>query len=311
MRVGLAVSLVALALLGSVGWSAFRLSAISTQPATIDLGGGPRNVLILGYGGGSHPGAYLSDSMVLVSENGSREAELSIPRDLWVQLPPNSGRYAKINEALQDGVNNGGLDSGGDLAAQKVQDVTGLQVTGWLLENFEGFRNTIDALGGVDVNVQRAFSAQYPVNDDPNVDARWKVIHFDAGPQHMDGERALEFARARYADNPQEASDFARSARQQQLIAAIRARVASPAGAIHFLPLVNAAAGAIHTNLPATELATFVAGLHPDQTKQVALDTSNVLVDGRSADGQDILLPRSGNYALIPAYVKQQLGTVA
>lgn len=287
------------------GWSAVRLSSISTQPAAFAVSG-PRRILILGYGGGNHPGAYLSDSMVLVSNDGGKSTAISIPRDLWVQLPPGSGRYSKINEALQDGYNNGGLDAGGNLAAQKVQDVVGVPVTGWVLQDFEGFRAMVDAVGGVDVEVERAFSAQYPVNDDPDVDARWKVVHFDAGRQHMDGEQALEYARARYADVPQEATDFARSARQQRLIAAIREKVTSPAGVMHFLALVNAVSGAVHTNLPATELATFVTGFHLDQAMHVTLDS--VVVDGKSADGQDILLPRNGNYTLIADYVKKQLG---
>jgi LCP family protein required for cell wall assembly len=299
----------ALLLAGTIGaiggWSAVRLSSISTRPAAF-AAGGPERILILGYGGGNHPGAYLSDSMVLVSNDGGNSTAISIPRDLWVQLPPGSGRYARINEALQDGYNSGGLDAGGNLAAQKVQDVIGLPVTGWVLENFDGFRQMVDALGGVDVDVERAFSAQYPVNDNPDVDARWKVIHFDAGWQHMDGERALEYARARYADVPQEASDFARSARQQRLIAAIRDKAMSPAGALHFIPLVNALASGVHSNLPMTELATFVAGFHPDQARHVTLDS--VVVDGTSADGQDILLPRNGNYALIADYVKKELG---
>ena len=302
---GLAVLLIVGAIVGAAGWSAVRLAAMSTKPLALELPSGAERIVILGYGGGDHPGAYLSDSIVLVSRDGGKQAEVSIPRDLWVQLPPGSGRYAKINQALQEGYNSGGVDAGAELAARKVADVTGLSVTGWVLEDFQGFRRLIDALGGVDLNAPRAFSAQYPVNDNPDVDARWKVIHFDAGRQHMAGERALEYARARYADNPQEASDFARSARQQLLIAAIRQKIASPAGGLRFLPLVNAAAGAVHTSLPPLDLASFVAGFHADQAKHVSLDS--VLVDGRSPDGQDILLPRSGNYALISDYVRTQL----
>ncbi|MFI5266563.1 MAG: LCP family protein [Chloroflexota bacterium] len=302
---GLAGLAIVLAIVGAAGWSAMRLAATSTKPLAFELPSGVQRIVILGYGGGDHPGAYLSDSMVLVVHDGGKQAEVSIPRDLWVQLPPSSGRYAKINEALQDGYNSGGVNSGGDLAGRKVADVIGLSITGWVLEDFQGFRQLIDALGGVDLDAPRAFSAQYPVNDNPDVDARWKVIHFDAGRQHMDGERALEYARARYADNPQEASDFARASRQQLLIAAIRQKIASPAGGLRFLPLVNAAAGAVHTNLSPLDLASFVAGFHADQAKHVVLDS--VLVDGRSAEGQDILLPRSGNYALISDYVKSQL----
>jgi len=303
--VGLAVLVLVVSVVGAAAWSAVRLSSTSAQPLSLEMPAGAQRILILGFGGGDHPGAYLSDSIVLVVEDGTKQAEVSIPRDLWVQIPPNSGRYAKINEALQDGVNSGGLDAGGQLAARKVEDVTGLKVTGWVLEDFDGFRQLIDAIGGIDVDVPRSFSAQYPANDDPSVDARWKVVRFDAGPQHFNGERALEYARARYADVPAEASDFARSARQQLLISAIRQKVASPVGWLHFLPLVNAAAAATHTSLSPLELARFVMGFHPNEAKHIALD--GVVVDGRSADGQDILLPRGGDYGLLASYVQSQL----
>lgn len=304
---GLAVLLAFLVVCGAVVWSGYRLAQVSTQPLSLGSPSNVQHILILGYGGGDHPGAYLSDSMVLAIDDGGRQAEVSIPRDLWVQLPPSSGHYAKINEALQDGYNRGGLSAGGDMSAKKVEQVTGLAVTGWVLQDFQGFRQMIDALGGVDVNVERAFSAQYPVNDNPNVDARWKSIHFDAGTQHMSGDRALEYARARYADSPSEASDFARSARQQRLITAIRQKVASPSGVVRFLPLVNAVSGAVHTNLSPMDLASFVLGFHASQAKHVTLDS--VLVDGRSGVGQDILFPRNSNYSLIANYIQEQLRT--
>lgn len=302
---GLAVLLLGSAIVGAAGWSAYRLAGTSTQPFSLQMPTGAQRIVILGYGGGTHPGAYLSDSIVLVAHDGSSQAEISIPRDLWVQIPPGSGRYAKINEALQDGYNSGGLDAGAELAAKKVADVTGLPVTGWVLEDFDGFRRLIDALGGVDVNVPRGFSAQYPANDDPDVDARWTVVRFDAGRQHFDGEQALEYARARYADVPQEASDFARAARQQLLISAVRQKLTSPAGALHFLPMVNAAAAAAHTNLSPLELASFVQSFQPERAKHIGLDS--VLVDGRSPYGQQILLPRNGDYSLVSKYIQSQL----
>jgi len=304
---GLAIGGALLLVLGAAVFSGVRLAQVSTQPLSLSSPPALQRILILGYGGGDHPGAYLSDSMELVVEDGPVQAQIAVPRDLWVQLPPNSGRYAKINTALQMGYDSGGLDTGANMAATKVEQVVGLPVTGWVLQDFAGFRTMIDALGGVDVDVQRAFSAQYPVNDNPDINASWKVVHFDAGRQHMDGERALEFARARYADVPAEASDFARSRRQQQIITAIRQKVASPSGAVRFLPLANAVSSAVHTNLSAEDLASFVAGLHPDHTKQLVLDGSNVLVDGKAPDGEAILLPRNGNYGLIADYVRQQL----
>ena len=294
-------------ILGSIGWVGYRLSQASTRPLAVDAAPGGQSVLVLGYGGGNHPGAYLSDSMLLIVERGSAVTEISVPRDLWVQLPPNSGRYAKINEAMQDGYNSGGLPGGATLASQKVSQVLGLSVTSWVLEDFQGFRGLIDSAGGVDVNVRRAFTAQYPVNDDPSVDASWKTIHFEAGPQHMDGERALEYARARYSTDPQEGTDFARSERQQLLVTALRAKLLSPAGALRLMPVTNAAASALKTSLSDTDALSFMANLRTGQEKHVTIDTSNVLVSGRSADGQDILLPRGNDYQAIINYVKAQL----
>jgi LCP family protein required for cell wall assembly len=296
-------------LLAALAWSAVRVAQTSTNPWQPGGASGAQRVLILGFGGGQHPGAYLSDSMLLVSVNGGSAVEVSIPRDLWVQLPPDSGRYAKINEALQDGYNAGGLTAGGEMAAKKVEQVTGLQVTGWILEDFQGFRRLIDALGGVDVDVEGAFTAQYPVNDDPEINASWKTIHFDAGRQHMDGERALQYARARYSEDPREGTDFARSARQQRLVSAIKQKLYSPGGAVRFVPVANAASGAIRTNLSTLDLVRFVAGFHPERAKHITLDTSNVLVDARSTDGQQILLPRGGNYGVIADFVHKELGT--
>ncbi|MDE3076137.1 MAG: LCP family protein [Chloroflexota bacterium] len=306
---GLGLGIVVLLLLvaGGGAWAAYQLARTSTRPLDLQAPPARQNVLVLGFGGGSHPGAYLSDAMIVISETGAGTAEISIPRDLWVQLPPNSGRYAKINEALQDGYNSGGLPAGAELAAVKAGQVLGLPVTGWVLEDFQGFRRLIDAAGGVDVDVERAFTARYPVNDDPSVDASWKTVHFDAGRQHLDGERALEYARARYSTDPKEGTDFARSARQQRLTTALRRKVLSPAGAWRFFPVVGATAAAMRTNLSAADMAAFFLGFRAEGAKHITLDTSNVLVESRSANGQDILLPRGNNYQAIASYVKSQL----
>src|SRR5712692_4092451 len=199
-------------------------SAISTQSPlssqTSYMGTSDRvNLLVMGYGGAGHDGAYLTDSMVVMSllPQSHHTTLISVPRDLWVQLPPNSGQYHKLNYAYVDGSNNGANPvGGGNAAAQKVSLVTGLDVKYWLTINFVGFRDFINSIGGIDVYVPDSFKANYPANDDPSVNPKWIKIHFSKGMQHMDGETAIRYARARYVlDNPAEGSDFARSARQQ------------------------------------------------------------------------------------------------
>src|SRR5205823_10422906 len=115
-------------------------SAISTQSPlstqTSYMGTSDRvNLLVMGFGGGNHDGAYLTDSMVVMSllPQNHHTTLLSVPRDLWVQIPANSGQYHKINYTYTSGSNNGANPAaGGVAAAQQVQVVAGLNVKYWL-----------------------------------------------------------------------------------------------------------------------------------------------------------------------------------
>ncbi len=323
--------LVAIALIGTLvvlllgGLAMHRMSdfglAISQQApfstqTNFMSGSGRINLLVLGYGGVGHDGAYLTDSMILISLIPSDHATtvISVPRDLWVQVPPNSGQYAKINTAYQDGFYNGynglpaGQNAGGTEAAEKVGEVVGLPVNYWLTMNFDGFRSLVDSLGGVEINVPVAFTAQYPVNDDPAINANWKIIHFNTGPQHMDGEQAIEYARARYVLSPlSQGTDFARSVRQQQLISAILARARQVSAWPSLLNATNALQNAIYTNLSLTDLALFSEKLDLSHAGHVGLTNQNVLVSAQSSDGQDILLPINGDWGTIASYVNSNL----
>lgn len=294
-------------------------SAISAQaPFSVRLGflSERTNLVVLGYGGAGHDGAYLTDSLLVISLNASNGATtlISVPRDLWVQVPPGSGSYAKINTAYQDGFYNGfsglpaGRDAGGAEAANKVSDVLGIPVNYYLTIDFTGFRDLVNALGGVDINVPVAFTAQYPRNDDPAIDPGWKIIHFNTGMQHMNGEQAIEYARARYVLNPaSEGTDFARSVRQQILLKAILDRAKQPGEWPKLLDAANALQRAIYTNLSLLELTQFSEKLDLTHAARVGLTNQNVLVDAQSSDGQDILLPANGDWGAIQQYIAQQI----
>lgn len=315
--VAILLVLVVLAGVVSTAWKATTFaSAISTQsPLSTHLifGGdnaGRVNVLVLGYGGGDHPGAYLTDSMLLLSLNtkSGKTTEISIPRDLWVQLPPDSGSYAKINSAYSYGRDQGGPKGGGEMAVLKASQVLGMPVSYWLTIDFQGFRDLMDALGGVDVDVERAFTARYPANDDPSVDASWITVDFKVGTQHMNGEQAIRYARARYSDDPQEGTDFARSRRQQRLIQAILRSAKSPLSWPRAYGVMDALSQNIYTNLSPLDLANTLRSLDLSGGQQIILDDSNALESATSSDGQYILLPRNGDWAGLQRYVQQQLG---
>jgi len=296
-------------------------SAISTQAPlstqTSFMSGDKRvNLVVLGYGGAGHDGAYLTDSLMVISLIPSRGATslISVPRDLWVQVPPTSGQYAKINTAYADGLANGygsypaGRVAGGFEAARKVGDVLGIPVNYWLTIDFSGFRKLVDSLGGVDINVPTGFTARYPANDDPQIDPNWKTIQFKAGEQHMNGEQSIEYARARYVLEPaSEGSDFARSARQQLLIRAILDRARQVGAWPGLLNATNALQSAMYTNLSLADLMLFTHTLDLTHAARIGLTDQNVLVDAQSSDGQDILLPANGDWNAIAQYVSANL----
>jgi polyisoprenyl-teichoic acid--peptidoglycan teichoic acid transferase len=294
-------------------------SAISTQSPlssqTSYMGTSDRvNILVLGYGGTGHQGAYLTDSMVVMSliPQSHHTTLISVPRDLWIQYPPNSGNYHKINAVYPIASNyNADPVAGGDAIAQKVSLVTGLDIKYWMTINFTGFRDFINAIGGVDVNVPDSFAANYPKNDDPSIDAGWKKVTFTKGLQHMDGETAIEYARARYVlnnpYNPAEGTDFARSARQQLIMKAALSKLKDWHTWPSFFSALDALKRTIYTNLSLADLAEFALKMDLNNAHRVGLSFSNVLTGGMSPDGQDILSPKNGDWNAIKVYVAQQL----
>ena len=291
-------------------------SAISTQSPlstqTSYMGTGDRvNLLVMGFGGSGHDGAYLTDSMVVMSllPQSHHTTLISVPRDLWVQIPPGSGQYHKINAAYEYGSNNNAKPAdGGNAAAAKISLVTGLDVKYWLTINFQGFREFIDSIGGIDVYVPDSFTANYPANDDPNINPNWIKVHFSKGMQHMNGETAIRYARARYVlDNPAEGSDFARSARQQIMIKAALSKVKQMSTWPSLYNALNALQHTIYTNMSLADLMQFALKMDLTNAHRVGLSNQNVLTSGTAPDGEYILKPANGNWQAIVDYVKQQL----
>lgn len=186
---------------------------------------GRTNFLILGIRGFETNDADLTDIIIFVSldQKGKKAVLLSVPRDLWIEEI-----QAKINTAYHYG--------GFDLAKKTVSEVLGQEVDYMVVVNFESFGEIVNVLGGVTVNVQRSFDDfRYPIagkeNDpcdgDKEFQCRYEHIHFDAGPQKMDGQTALKYIRSRNAQG-EEGTDFARTARQQQLILALKQKILTP-----------------------------------------------------------------------------------
>jgi LCP family protein required for cell wall assembly len=173
--------------------------------------GEPISILLLGSD--ALPGQEVSRTdviiLVRVDPRSGQVAMLSFPRDLWAPIPGHG--EARINAAFPIGERQIGPGYGPALARRTVSELVGLPVDRFVLIDFAGFIRLIDRLGGIEVDVPAPL-------DDPSfpVGERRIHVHFDAGPQLMDGERALTYVRTRHAD-----SDLGRNQRQQQVLMAI------------------------------------------------------------------------------------------
>jgi anionic cell wall polymer biosynthesis LytR-Cps2A-Psr (LCP) family protein len=194
---------------------------------------GRTNLVFLGSGGDGHQGPDLTDTIIFVSikDDTGETTLISVPRDLWIP-----SLRAKINSAFHYGYVKQATDGGLLLAKSAVSEALNQPVHFAVKIDFSTFARAIDLLGGVDITVDRTFDDnRYPItgkeNDlcdgDPEYLCRYEHVHFDAGPQHMDGATALKFVRSRYSDDPLEGTDFARNQRQEKVISAVKSRLVS------------------------------------------------------------------------------------
>jgi len=190
------------------------------------------NILVLGKAGEGQVAPDLTDTMILVSVGKDDVEMISLPRDIWI-----TGLRAKLNSTYYWG--NQRQEGGGlVLAKSTVEEILGVPVHYGVVIDFGGFTQLIDELGGVEVVVEKGFTDEwFPVpgreadecDGDPEFKCRYETIVFEPGRQLMDGEMALKFVRSRHSDDLSEGTDFARSARQRQVIVAIQEKMMSRA----------------------------------------------------------------------------------
>lgn len=197
-------------------------SATGRDVQMIGEGNGQINILLLGIGGAGHDGGYLSDTIILaqIRPEEKKASLVSIPRDYLADLGPLGLR--KINAAFAEGYNtNKDFNEGGKAATKAVEKLSGLEIPYFAVIDFQGFKEAINVIGGIDVVVDKTFTdSSFPDGKDGYI----APVTFKAGPEHMDGTRALIFARSRHGNNG-EGSDFARSIRQQKTIQATKEKV--------------------------------------------------------------------------------------
>ncbi|MBX4187231.1 MAG: LCP family protein [Candidatus Doudnabacteria bacterium] len=222
---------------------------------------GEVNILLLGVGGPGHEGPLLTDTMIVANINTKTNEVvlISVPRDFLVELPNRGLQKINATYAYAEKDDEG---SGGDAILAKMQDLTGLKIPYYAVVDFKGFVKAVDDVGGLDITIDRTFTdSTYPDYNNGYL----APVTFTKGNEHMNGERALIFARSRKGNN-NEGSDFARSERQKKIILALKEKAAGLK--LNDLKTLN--------NLLASFTENFRTNMEPYELKRVADLATNI-----------------------------------
>ncbi|MFJ9791504.1 LCP family protein [Streptomyces globosus] len=189
-----------------------------------------------------------TDSMMILAACSGGTTMISLPRDSDVEIPsfvgsqsgkkfPAQGRRTKLNAAY--------AEDGPELLVRTVEHNTGLRIDHYAEIGFAGFANIVDALGGVDMNIEKAFKDEKSGAD------------FKAGEQTLNGEQALAFVRTRYAFAE---SDLARTKNQQKFLATLANQAATPGTLLNPFKLYPVLGAGLDTLIVDKDMSLFDIG---------------------------------------------------
>lgn len=258
-------------------------------PTPIPWDGASRvNVLVMGLDyrdwQDNEGGPSRTDSMMLLTLDPVTYTAgmLSIPRDLWVNIP--GFDYNKINTAYFLGEGSHLPGGGPGLAVKTVEQLLGVSINYYVQIDFNAFVKFIDTIGGVDINI--------PAEMDIAA-IGGHLVHVYPGVQTLSGELALAYARNRYT----EGGDFDRAGRQQQVIMAVRDNILN----FYSLPtliskapeMYNELASGVNTNMSLQEaiaLAWIVQKIPEANIKKAIIGVDQAPY-GTGPNGESILIP--------------------
>ncbi|MDR2379233.1 MAG: LCP family protein [Bifidobacteriaceae bacterium] len=184
---------------------------------------------------------------------------VNTPRDYYVQLHDTTGTKDKLTHAGIYGVQK---------SIDTLQDLFGVKIDYYTRVNFSSLVKIVDTLGGVDVNVDQAFTSRHG------------GYHFTEGVNHMNGDQALGFSRERYSFA---AGDRTRGQNQQKVITALIEKASQRSNLLRYNELLGALEGAIEMNVPMEQIASVV--------RQRLEDGKSWRVESTSVDGQGASMP--------------------
>lgn len=243
----------------------------------------PVDILVMGLDSRGNEGVFArTDSIMLVGVQPNRleVSLLSIPRDLFIDVPGyGSQRINTINVlGEQQQAGNGPV-----LLSTSIERNFGVRPDRYVRLNFQAFKELIDAVGGVTINVEKTIVDHYfPADEGSGTQS----IQFDPGEQHMDGRLALIYARTRHADD-----DYQRAERQQQVVSALASKLVNP---VYWPAAISVLNLHVETNLTPFDLFTLSPSvlLNAGQFEQLVIDREYILSGAYGAvPNYDALLP--------------------
>lgn len=302
---GLAIFLIGATALSGVGLAAINnlIGKIETEDISSQLGtnrptksagpvsGQPINILVMGsdtregqgngFGGSSYLGSERSDTTILVHLSGNREwaTAVSIPRDTWVDMPDcvradgtvSTGYSGKFNETMSR--------AGAACVVKTVEEITGVFIDHYVVVDFKGFKNIVNAVGGVSVCVAE------DINDDK------AKLYLDAGEHTLLGKEAIAFVRARYSVG--DGSDLSRIRRQQDFMSSLVRKITSAGTLLNPVKVVNlisAVAESLRTDPELgsldgmKDLAFNLSGLRPSDVRFITAPNTTQTVHSGSVE---------------------------
>src|SRR6266571_8423395 len=273
--------------------------------------GRPWNILLLGSDNDnkySFP-ALLTQVIMLVHIDPDNNSVymVSIPRDSWVYVPLKGGMH-KIDQAFFFGAaQSNKFDDGVRSARQTIEQDYGITIDRYAWVGLSGFASVIDTLGGVDIDVTHPIvDDTYPddTGSNQNNPYAYRRLYLVPGPQHLNGQEALQYVRSRHADL---IGDFGRTNRQQEVLTALKKKLTLSNVFTHLTQIIGDLQGKVYTDFSQQEMlafANFGRSLSDASVKRLTLgpgqgntdygDTASVY-DPSAGSNQDVVIPNCAN----------------
>ena len=281
-------------------------------------GNGRINILLLGAGGEGHEAPDLTDTILIASIDpvNKKTALLSIPRDFWVKVPGHgsmkinaayeTGKYDYLGRQDESNKNQEAVKAGFKTVDGVVEEITGIPIHYHMLVNFQAFKQAIDTVGGVTIDVPETLYDPTFTRENGG-----SAIIARAGTQTLDGTKALMYVRSRHTS-----SDFARAQRQRAVIVGLEQKIltlGTLSSPTKVSQLMDAFGSNVITDLSmgnVSRLYKITKDIKPETIESVGLtDEPNVFLTTGMVGNQSVVLPKAGlyEYGAIQNFVRNKL----